>query len=182
MDLRLEVKTVKRADILLISIAVVIVGGLIGVLTAGFPRPSQDREITVSARQYAYEPPVIRVNKGDRITLRLVSKDVVHGFYLEGYDIDAELIPERPDFLLSRPSKPDAEPRQVSEVVFTANREGKFRYRCSHTCGTMHPFMLGEFIVGPNRPFRAGVGLAGGLLLGIGLFFVAGRKRQGERA
>ena len=129
----------------------------------------------MKARQYAYEPSVLRVNRGDTLRLRIVSEDVVHGFYLEGYDIDAKIVPESPYMELSRPSRPDEPPAKVEEIVFVATRTGKFRYRCSHTCGTLHPFMLGELIVAPNRLFGAGVGGLVGLL--VGGLVVGGRKR-----
>ncbi len=132
------------------------------LLATGPPRPV-DRIITVDAERYAYTPAVIKVNKGDRITLRLRARDVTHGFYLEGYDLDAKARPETPTFWVRRPSTGE-EFRSVGEVKITADREGKFRYRCSTTCGSMHPFMQGELIVRPNRLFPlsilAAVGVA----------------------
>lgn len=146
-------------------IASVAVGGGLGLILSPTAPPPQEREITIRARQYAYEPERIRVNKGDIVRLRLVSEDVTHGFYLEAHDIDAEIQPLNSKVTLKRPSRPD-ESREVEEIVFTANREGKFRYRCSHTCGFMHPFMLGEMVVAPNRLLPASQGMAVGLLLG----------------
>ena len=119
----------------------------------------------MKARQYAFDPAVIRVNQGDTVRVQITSEDVVHGFYLEGYDIDAKIIPQSPYIELSRPSLPAQPPEKVDEIVFVANRTGKYRFRCSHTCGTMHPFMNGELVVAPNRLFGAGLGSAVGLLL-----------------
>jgi plastocyanin len=139
--------------------ALLVVG--VGVVLARPPRPT-DRVITIEAEKYAYTPGVVRVNKGDRITLRLRAKDVTHGFYLEGYDLDAKARPEMPSFWARRPSTGE-DYRTVEEVAFTADREGKFRYRCSVTCGYMHPFMQGELIVEPNRLFPMSVLLSCGL-------------------
>jgi len=138
---------------------------------------AEPRKITVeiSSRKYAYNPPVIRVRRGDIITLKLRSEDVVHGLFLEGYDLDARITPERPDFEIRHPSRGE-EFERVLEYTFVADKVGKFRYRCSHTCGFLHPFMLGEFVVSPNYLYWAGLGcvivIAGGVL---GWFALAGQ-------
>ncbi|MBI3950835.1 MAG: hypothetical protein HY314_10330 [Acidobacteria bacterium] len=138
---------------------------VMAVATEYFSAEPQERFFTISARQYAYSPAVIKVNKGDRVHIRLLSQDVIHGFFLEGYDIDAKIDPARVDFEVRHPSRPEQEPVRTSEIVFTADHTGKFRYRCSHTCGYLHPFMLGEFVVEPNYPYRAGLGATVGLFL-----------------
>lgn len=139
--------------------------GLGGFWAGTRPLAPQERSIAVIARKYAYEPPVIRVNKGDTLRLRFASMDVVHGFYLEGHDADVRILPMQTAVEVHHPSRP-GESRLAEELVIVANREGKFRYRCSHTCGFMHPFMLGELVVGPNRLLPASMGMAAGLLLG----------------
>ncbi|MHC4497237.1 MAG: cupredoxin domain-containing protein, partial [Planctomycetota bacterium] len=102
----------------------------------------QERDFNIKARQYAYDPAKIVVNKGDKIRIRLASLDVVHGFFLEGHDIDARVEPGIRQFKMRHPSE-GHEFVDVNEIVFTAQNPGKFRYRCSHTCGSMHPFMQG---------------------------------------
>lgn len=92
-------------------------------------------EITVTARMFAYEPGRLRVNQGDRITITLESADVVHGLYVDGYGVDIW-----------------AQPGQPAEATFVADKIGKFKFRCSVSCGAMHPFMIGELVVGPNLP------------------------------
>lgn len=99
-------------------------------------------EVTMTATQFAFDPPVLRVNRGDRIRLTLHAADVVHGFYLDGHDISVRF-----------------EPGIAQHVEFVANQVGKFRYRCSVSCGTLHPFMTGELVVGPNLVLLRAVGL-----------------------
>lgn len=99
-------------------------------------------EITMTATQFAFDPPVLRVNRGDRIRLTLQAADVVHGFYLDGHDISVRF-----------------EPGIAQQVEFVADQVGKFRYRCSVSCGTLHPFMVGELVVGPNLVLLRAMGL-----------------------
>lgn len=95
-----------------------------------------EHHVQLDARMFAFEPSRVRVGLGDRVTITLVSEDVVHGVYVDGYDVDIK-----------------AEPGKPAEASFVAGRLGKFRFRCSVTCGAMHPFMIGELVVGPNVPF-----------------------------
>jgi len=99
-------------------------------------------EITLTASQFAFAPPVLRVNQGDQVRITLQAADVVHGFYLDGYGIEQRV-----------------EPGISQQVEFIADRAGKYRYRCSVSCGTLHPFMIGELVVSPNRSFLRAVGL-----------------------
>ena len=151
--------------------ALIVIGGLAGFAPTRLasPRP-QERTFTVTAHKYAYEPSVLRVNRGDTVHIRLVAKDVTHGFYVEGYDLDAKARPDDPDFWVRHPSK-GKDYEQVQEISFVANRSGKFRYRCSMTCGYMHPFMQGELVVSPNSLFSTSVGLSMGLAMGLLLMF-----------
>ena len=93
----------------------------------------QERELTITARSFAFEPGTVRVNRGDRVVIRLESVDVVHGLYVDGYGLSTQ-----------------AEPGRPGELAFTADRAGAFRMRCSVTCGSLHPFMIGKLEVGPN--------------------------------
>lgn len=140
-----------------------------------------ERHIVVSARQYAYDPPRLHVNQGDTIHLKLFSKDVIHGFYLEGHDLDAEIQPQQRKFSVRHPQS-GRPTEEVEEITFVASRRGKYRYRCSHTCGTMHPFMTGELIVDPNTPLHVGVGGIVGLFLGVLLSIGSKRHPSGAHA
>lgn len=139
---------------------------LVMILAAALPTavPAQAREIHIEATMFAFDPPRIRVQRGDQVTLVLHSMDVVHGLYLDGYDIELS-----------------AAPGQSARVTFVADRPGKFRYRCSVTCGALHPFMVGELIVAPNSVWTLAtaisVAAAAGTLLALYL-----RSRSGEAA
>ncbi len=165
-----------KARFLIISILIVFVCALIPPLIVGSSPGGAKKEFFIKARQYAYDPPKITVNKGDEVHIKLASMDVIHGFFLEGHDIDAQIEPGVRKFKLRHPSQ-TREFSEVDEIVFTADSPGKFRFRCSHTCGTMHPFMQGEMIVNPNYPFLAGTGGAVGILISAVIaLFALGRK------
>ena len=111
----------------------------------------QERIFRIEARQFAYSPAELNVNRGDSVTLQLASTDVVHGLYIDGYGIDVE-----------------ADPGQMTSITFTADKPGSFRFRCNVTCGAMHPFMIGKLTVGRNEWLYRSVGLA---ILGVIGFF-----------
>jgi heme/copper-type cytochrome/quinol oxidase subunit 2 len=119
-----------------------------------FPRTAHatTHEIMLDATQYEYAPGRVRVNQGDRVVITLTSSDVVHGFYLDGYGLERRV-----------------EPGVSQQITFTADKAGKFRYRCSVSCGPLHPFMIGELVVASNTPYWRAMGLvliaAGGMLM-----------------
>ena len=143
-------------------ICLIVLAGLGGgVLWAKRPLNTLEKEFHVVARQFAYDPPILRVSKGDRVTIKAESKDVLHGLYIDGYDIDQMLRPGTP-----------------VQFTFIANKEGKFGLRCSTTCGVLHPFMIGTLIVEPNYLFPGSIGLALGLAVGT-LIYLAKKREEG---
>jgi heme/copper-type cytochrome/quinol oxidase subunit 2 len=101
------------------------------------------RDVRIDASQYEFSPAVISVNQGDRVTIELNSTDVVHGLYLDGYGLEVT-----------------ADPGQIATLSFIADKSGTFRFRCSVTCGPLHPFMIGKLNVGNNTLLWRGIGLA----------------------
>ena len=97
----------------------------------------------IAASQYEFSPGIISVNEGDKVTIELASTDVVHGLYLDGYDLAVT-----------------ADPGQSTSLSFTADKSGTFRFRCSVTCGPLHPFMIGKLQVGNNTLLWRGLALA----------------------
>jgi len=146
----------RRAIILAVFLALGAV-----VLLAPWPSPAPPttgREVVIHARQYAYTPGVVRVSQGERITMVLEAEDVTHGLYVDGYGVDLVAVPGRP-----------------ARASFVADREGKFRLRCSKVCGSLHPFMLGELIVEPNGPWWRAVGVTILTAAGTVTYLIAGR-------
>jgi cytochrome c oxidase subunit 2 len=120
---------------------------LIAPLPAGAKTPGE-RIVRIDASRFAYDPAVIRVNQGDRVTIELVSDDVVHGLSIDGYGVEAT-----------------ADPGAPAKVSFVADQAGSFRFRCTTTCGNLHPFMIGKLEVGQNLLLWRGIALTGLVLL-----------------
>ena len=89
------------------------------------------REIDVVARRFAFEPARIEVAVGERVRLRVVSADGVHGMEIKKFKVKKEI------------------PRGTTPVIieFTANEAGEFPILCSEYCGDGHEDMQGQLVV-----------------------------------
>lgn len=144
----------KRSRVITTALVLALGAGVIAFAPlSGVTVTPANRRFRVEASSFKFAPATIMVNAGDHVTIDLVSTDVVHGLYVDGYDVSVT-----------------ADPGRTASLSFVANRAGMFRLRCSVTCGAMHPFMIGKLHVGRNDLFwRALVlavfaGLAGMLL------------------
>ena len=130
----------------LVRVGIILVGLLLllpaGVLAGADSGPAE-RTVRIEAGQYQFAPGVVEVARGERVTIELVATDVVHGLYLDGYDLEMT-----------------ADPGQTARLTFVADRSGTFRFRCSVSCGAMHPFMIGKLKVGPDYLLWGSLGLA----------------------
>ena len=79
--------------------------------------------------------PVIEVSKGDRVTLKLRSADVTHGFSLKAYGIYVAK---------------GIQPGKTVYVSFTADKVGRFIFMCTVFCGDIHQHMEGSLVVRDN--------------------------------
>jgi heme/copper-type cytochrome/quinol oxidase subunit 2 len=149
---------------------IVISWGILGtaaLLVAFMPLPQStpnptERLFRVEAGDYTYTPAVLKVNPGDQVIIELVSTDVVHGLYVDGYNVSVV-----------------ADPGQTATLSFTADHSGTFRLRCSVTCGALHPFMIGKLQVGSNLLLWRGFGLAFVSFLGL-LFYYRPKQKFGN--
>ncbi len=136
------------------------------VLLLPLPLPSpapQTRLITIYARSFAFEPGTVRVNRGDTVAIELESLDAVHGLFIDGYGVNLE-----------------AEPGRAAKATFVASRQGTYKMRCSVSCGALHPFMIGELVVGPHTAFPRAA--AATLIVVVGaLAFFHPRRSDVER-
>jgi len=80
----------------------------------------------------ALQHPVIKVSKGDLVSFKLTSSDVIHGFSLKefGIFIDKGLPPGK-----------------VTIVTFKADKVGSFTFSCNAICGHKHENMKGTLVV-----------------------------------
>lgn len=132
------------------SLILIVVGEAVSGLRAS-GGGSQEVDVALSARAFAFSPPRFRAKVGDRLTFHIRSHDITHGFAVDGTEVNATVLPGR-----------------EVRVTVPVDRPGKIRYRCSVVCGPLHPFMVGEIVVEPNPwPTRGG-------LLAIGVALVAG--------
>ena len=131
---------------------------LIGFLFTGSTF-AEERFFEIKAKKFSYTPNIIRVNKGDTVSIRLISEDVHHGLYLDGYGINTS-----------------ARPGQDGSLKFVADKTGRFSFRCSVTCGEFHPYMVGYLKVEPNSRFLTYLFLT--LALGaVNFTFIIFRRR-----
>ena len=88
------------------------------------------REIRVEAVKYKFNPPIIVVNSGERVRIKLNSADADHGFAIEeiGFDLKGEK-------------------GMVIEKEFTAPEPGVYVIKCSVYCGLGHNNMAGTLVV-----------------------------------
>jgi heme/copper-type cytochrome/quinol oxidase subunit 2 len=109
-----------------------------------------EKTFQIKASQFAYSPAILSVNPGDQVTIELLATDVVHGLYIDGYKLETT-----------------SDPGQTARLTFVADRQGSFRFRCTVTCGNLHPFMIGKLQVGQNELLWRGALLAGLALIAV---------------
>ncbi|MGH9600932.1 MAG: cupredoxin domain-containing protein [Terriglobales bacterium] len=109
--------------------------------------PPREHVITLTAKRFQYSPNIIEVNRGDKVTIRLLSTDVHHGFYLDGYEQETS-----------------ARPGMDGSVTFVADNVGRYAFRCSMTCGSFHPYMIGHLRVKPDLRLLASLWVFSSLL------------------
>ena len=88
------------------------------------------KEFKITAKNWAFTPSTIEVNKGDKVRLIVTSADVPHGITIPDYGINQRLDVGVP-----------------ATIEFTADKSGSFNAFCSVFCGSGHSKMKGQLIV-----------------------------------
>jgi cytochrome c oxidase subunit II len=99
-------------------------------LAVGFGAAQAPRVIRITAKKFEYEPPQIRLKRGETVVLELVTADRSHGFKLPELGIRLDALPE-----------------EVHRVALTPDRAGRFTFLCDVFCGEGHDDMEGHIVV-----------------------------------
>lgn len=87
-------------------------------------------EVSLIAYIWAFSPNEIRVPAGSTVTFHLSSRDVIHGFRIEGTTVNTMVIPG-----------------QISRATYTFKEPGTYLFMCHEYCGIGHQTMFGKVIV-----------------------------------
>lgn len=103
---------------------------VLGLMGCNRQPKAEPAHIQVMAHRYAFEPAVIRVKKGQNVTLEISTSDVQHGFSVKELGIDESIQKGRPAMVNFRPSQ-----------------AGEYKVECSIICGPRHEQMQGKIVV-----------------------------------
>jgi cytochrome c oxidase subunit 2 len=92
-------------------------------------RPAR-AEVVGVAQAFAFLPAEIVLEKDVEATFYLTSKDVIHGYQVQGANINVELIPG-----------------EVASFKYSFSKPGEYRLACNQYCGIGHQNMLAKVIV-----------------------------------
>lgn len=87
-------------------------------------------QVNMMAGIWFFVPNQIKVPAGATVEFVVTSKDVVHGFYIKGANVNAMLLPG-----------------QVTRVTARFDRPGEYPFLCHEYCGAAHHTMWGKVIV-----------------------------------
>lgn len=102
-----------------------------------FPPPTTEvkngrteRTIHMGVRQYAWDPPILRVKRGELVRLIVHNADVQHGLVIPELNVlNIDIPPEG------------------TVIEFVPDKVGTFVFFCSYYCGEGHSEMRGKIIV-----------------------------------
>ncbi|PID85364.1 MAG: cytochrome C oxidase subunit II [Chloroflexi bacterium] len=87
-------------------------------------------EAYILAQTWSFLPNRITVPVGSSVTFYVTSKDVIHGFNIQGTNVNMMVIPG-----------------EVSKLTATFDEAGEYHFVCNEYCGVGHQTMFGTVIV-----------------------------------
>jgi cytochrome c oxidase subunit 2 len=90
-------------------------------------------EVRMVGQVWSFTPNEIRVPVGSTVTFVATSRDVIHGLFIPGANVNVMLIPG-----------------QISRVTARFDRVGEYFIACHEYCGIAHHTMGGKVIVEPR--------------------------------
>ena len=125
----MDTVTARRALRALLAVAV------LGACGAALAQQQDRREITLTAKKFAFSEPRIEVAVNDVVRITLVAEDIPHSFTIDEYRIAKRAAPGKP-----------------VTFEFRADRAGTFPFYCNLTIDDGCREMRGELIVTSRRP------------------------------
>ncbi|GEM_PF-4338583 len=83
----------------------------------GTLKPSNTREFIVILNADGFTPDLLKIKKSESVIIKLVNGDVKHDFYLEAFDVQKPVEPDR-----------------ITLVSFVASKTGTFSFHCEFQC------------------------------------------------
>jgi cytochrome c oxidase subunit 2 len=93
-------------------------------------RPDGSVVVPVVAGMFSFTPDPIEVPANVRVTFRLTSPDIIHGFQVVGTNANAMAIPG-----------------YVTQFSVTFPKPGEYTIACNEYCGLLHHNMVGKLVV-----------------------------------
>ncbi len=90
----------------------------------------------VVAQTFSFQPDPIEIPANNDITFHVTSRDVIHGFYVPGTNLNAMAIPG-----------------EVAEMTVEFDDPGEYGLICHEYCGSLHHTMEGLIVVQPEEEF-----------------------------
>ena len=93
-------------------------------------RPDGSVVVPVVAGMFSFTPDPIEIPANVRVTFRLTSPDIIHGFQVVGTNANAMAIPG-----------------YVTQFSVTFPKPGEYTIACNEYCGLLHHNMVGKLVV-----------------------------------
>jgi cytochrome c oxidase subunit II len=98
--------------------------------TSSKPAAAQARTVVVTADNWTFSPSVIRIKKGETVSLQLKGEEGVHGIMVPGLNINQKI-----------------DLGQTVTVAVATDVAGTYDFFCNVPCGPGHKQMKGQIII-----------------------------------